>query len=113
MFSLAILNLINECKSDLNIWYLDDGTLAENTLTDFYKIINANETLGPETNSLKCELFFINPNDQSPYILTKFNSLSSGIKHLEMNNLSLLGSPIHQSTIETFLSHKLEDVERD
>ena len=52
--------------------------------------------------------FLFNPNDQSPHILTKFNSLSSGIKHLEINNLFLLGSPIHQSTIETFLSHKLD-----
>ena len=115
LFSLAIQSLINECKSELNIWYLDDGTLAENAekvLSDFNKIINAKETLGLETNSSKCELFFINLNDQSPHILTKFNPLSSGIKHLEINNLSLLGSPIHQSTIETFLSHKLEDLKR-
>ena len=115
LFSLAIQNLINECKSELNIWYLDDGTLAgnaEDVLSDFNKIINAKETLGLETYSSKCELFFRNSNDQSPHILTKFNSLSSGIKHLEINNLSLLGSPIHQSTIETFLSHKLEDLKR-
>ena len=85
---------------------------AEEVLSDFNKIINAKETLGLETNSSKCELFFINSNDQSPHILTKFNSLSSGIKHLEINNLFLLGSPIHQSTIETFLSHKLEDLKR-
>ena len=56
LFSLAIQNLNNQCKSELNIWYLDDGTLAENAedvLTDFNKIINAKETLGLETNSSK------------------------------------------------------------
>ena len=48
LFSLAIQNLINECKSELNIWYLDDGTVAgnaEDVLSDFNKIINAKETL--------------------------------------------------------------------
>ena len=30
LFSLAIKNLIEECKSELNIWYLDNGTLAGN-----------------------------------------------------------------------------------
>jgi hypothetical protein len=41
-FSLAIQPLINSLSSDLNVWYLDDGTIGdfvEKVLTDFKNLI--------------------------------------------------------------------------
>ena len=33
LFSLATMELISSCESELNCWYLDDGTLASDTKT--------------------------------------------------------------------------------
>ena len=31
LFSLAIMDIVKKMKSDQNIWYLDDGTMADYT----------------------------------------------------------------------------------
>jgi hypothetical protein len=46
--------------SQLNIGYLDDGTLAdypEVVLSDFKKVINLSQEIGLELNFNKCEIF--------------------------------------------------------
>ena len=58
---------VKKLKSDLNIWYLDDGTLAGNTqtvqivLADYQEILKALESHGLAVNPTKCELHLINP----------------------------------------------------
>jgi hypothetical protein len=57
IFSLAIQPVILSLDSQLNIWYLDDGTLAdypEVVLFDFKKVINLSKNIGLELN---CEIF--------------------------------------------------------
>jgi hypothetical protein len=61
--------------SQLNIYYLDDGTLAdypEVVLSDFKKVINLSRKMGLELNFNKCEIFCF----------------------CDRGSLSLLGSPI-------------------
>jgi hypothetical protein len=46
--------------SQLNIWYLDDGTLAdypEVVLSDFKKVINLSRKIDLELNFNKCDIF--------------------------------------------------------
>jgi hypothetical protein len=53
IFSLAIQPIILSLNSELNIWYLDDGTLAdypEVVLSDFKKVINLSRKIGLELN---------------------------------------------------------------
>jgi hypothetical protein len=60
IFSLAIQPIILSLDSELNIWYLDDGTLAdypEVVLSDFKKVINLSKKIGLELNFNKCEIF--------------------------------------------------------
>jgi hypothetical protein len=60
IFSLAIQPIILSLNSELNIWYLDDGTLAdypEVVLSDFKKVINLSRKIGLELNFNKCEIF--------------------------------------------------------
>jgi hypothetical protein len=60
IFSLAIQPIILSLDSELNIWYLDDGTLAdypEVVLSDFKKVINLSRKIGLELNFNKCEIF--------------------------------------------------------
>ena len=63
LFSLGIMDIIKSMNTELNCWYLDDGTIAGdvNTVLDcFKKIINAKNTHGLEINPSKCELFIRN-----------------------------------------------------
>jgi hypothetical protein len=60
IFSLAIQPIILSLDSQMNIWYLDDGTLAdypEVVLSDFKKVINLSQEIGLELNFNKCEIF--------------------------------------------------------
>jgi hypothetical protein len=62
IFSLAIQPIILSLDSQLNIWYLDDGTLAdypEVVLSDFKKIINLSKKIVLELNFNKCDTFAV------------------------------------------------------
>ena len=76
LFSLAINDLVNSCQSPLNLWYLDDGTVAsdiETVLSDYQRILDAATNLGLTVNPNKCELCIINPQS----VDTSLHSLGS------------------------------------
>ena len=52
LFSLAIHSLISGLSSDLNIWYLDDGTIGGkiDVFSDLRSIIQLSPSLGLELN---------------------------------------------------------------
>ena len=114
LFSLGIMDIIKSMNSELNIWYLDDGTLAGDVTTvlnDFKEIIKATESHGLEVNPSKCELFLIRP--QSPECLnalTSFSKIASGIKMVNESNLTLLGAPIFSAAINSVLEPKLDNL---
>ena len=59
LFSLAINDAISSCKSEFNMWYLNDGTLAGNVgvvFSDFVKIMELENSLGLKVNPAKCEI---------------------------------------------------------
>ena len=88
-------------KSDLNIFYLDDGTLggeADTVLEDLLTIKGAFNTHGLELNPTKCEIFLVNStNDQNDsnvtHVMNSFEDVCNGIKVIEKQHLSLLGAP--------------------
>ena len=59
LFSLAIHSLATSLISDLNLWYLDDGTIGGNVsqvFTDFQTINRLSPSLGLRLNIAKCDL---------------------------------------------------------
>ena len=73
-FSLCIQPIIEMIAAELNIWYLDDGTLGgdpETVLNDFKLLIEECKKIGLEVNPTKCELFFCGDEDES--IIDQFN----------------------------------------
>ena len=104
-FSLCIQPIIEMLASELNIWYLDDGTLggdSETVLNDFTILLQECKKIGLEVNPNKCELFFCGDNrDQS--IIDGFNAVSPGIKVIEDCDLELLGAPITEEAEERIL----------
>lgn len=100
IFSLCIHEIIEMLTSELNIWYLDDGTLGgepDTVLNDFRLLIEKCKKIELEINPAKCEVFFCGEQDKS--IIDQFDATSPGIKILE-NDLELLGAPITEEAME-------------
>ena len=111
LFSLAIINLTQELESEMNLFYLDDGTMcgtAESVMADFKKIKDAKNSLGLEINPGKCEILLIRPMGDVDSTIGKFRELAPQIKEISMDNLTLLGSPIMVEAIDGVLQSKLE-----
>lgn len=99
LFSLGIIDLISQCKSHFNMWYLDDGALggtAEDVLSDYKIIVNSNESLGLSVNPSKSEIIIINQDAHTIQEITdRFSAITPRIKRTIYNeDLTLSGSPI-------------------
>lgn len=73
-FSLAIQPIVEEISTDLNSWYLDDGTIGDYediVFQNFKVIIERSRSLGLKINPSKCELFSA---QGSSTILSSINS---------------------------------------
>jgi hypothetical protein len=82
IFSLAIQPIILSSVSQQNIWYLDDGTLADNpevVLSDFKKVINLSRKIGFELNFNKCEIFRCS-GDTDLKVIKEFQNLAQVLK---------------------------------
>lgn len=110
LFSLTIHPLVKSITSDLNVWYLDDATLAdtpENVLENFKIIVKMAKEIGLQINPSKCELFFCSGSiDQE--IVNNFETITPGIRIVNNAELELLGSPIFDDGIEFFFKKKTE-----
>ena len=82
LFSIAIMDIVRKMKSDLNIWYLDDGTIAgniETVLEDYRNILKALKSHGLAVNPKKCELHLINPlSEECTGALESFRLITQG-----------------------------------
>ena len=60
--------MISKLSSELDIWYLDDGTLPgkpEDVCTDFEAILAAQDLLGLKVNINKCEFSILGAQSDS------------------------------------------------
>jgi hypothetical protein len=113
IFSLAIQPIILSLDSQMNIWYLDDGTLAdypEVVLSDFKKVINLSQEIGLELNFNKCEIFCCS-GDTDLKVIKEFQNLAPGIKICDRESLSLLGSPIFDQGFKNTVEKTIITVE--
>ena len=114
LFSLAIQDLISDCDSKFNMWYLDDGTLGGNAnavFSDFHKIIQAENSLGLNINPSKCELICLDLNKKN-MMLEKFKTIAAEIKLIQKEDLLLLGAPVLLSALDAALLGKLTSLIR-
>lgn len=109
-FSLCIQPVIEDLASELNIWFLDDGTLcgnAQTVLADFEKLIEKCKSIALHINASKCELYFCsNPDNE---IIKKFDNLSCGIRVVD-TDIELLGAGIFPSSTTKILHKKLKQM---
>jgi hypothetical protein len=110
---VAIQPIILSLDSQMNIWYLDDGTLAdypEVVLSDFKKVINLSQEIGLELNFNKCEIFCCS-GDTDLKVIKEFQNLAPGIKICDRESLSLLGSPIFDQGFKNTVEKTIITVE--
>jgi hypothetical protein len=112
-FSATIQPLIKKLLSELNVWYLDDATLADKpeiVLNDLYQIINLAAEIGLNVNTAKYELFFCSHKIHED-MKFQFETACPGIRIRMKENLELLGIPIFEEAYGesfTMKEHKLE-----
>ena len=107
LFCFSIHHLCTQLKSELCIFYLDDGTLGgsmETVLQDLALVEQLGSKLGLKLNCQKSELFCSN-DDARAAILSSLH----GAKVINLSDASLLGSPIGSvHSIDSSLREKIE-----
>jgi hypothetical protein len=111
LFCLALHPVIKSLKSEFNVWYLDDGVLADDpsiVFNDFQKIIELSSKIGLSLNYKKCELLIISDNTTiKSNLLNDFSNIAPGISLQEFDNISLLGYPLTNSGISKSIKEKI------
>jgi hypothetical protein len=97
-FSVSIQPLVTIMISELNIWYLDDATLADTpeiVLNDLRNLIELAAEIGLKVNTDKCEIFFNSKNEDTS-IIQQFEKHCPGIRIVSSSDLQLLEAPIFE-----------------
>ena len=108
--------MINGFRSSLNIWYLDNGVLAntwEAALEDLKRIKEDAARLGLKVKPSKCEITFLVEITSvlRENILSEFNLVCPGIIVTPKEELELLGAPLGAVSRKRLLEKKVEDFE--
>ena len=103
-FSLTIHGMISKLSSELNVWYLEDGTLAgkpEDVCTDFEAILAAQDLLGLKVNMNKCEFSILGAqSDSRDSLLASFRDRYPDAKFVAPEDLCLLGTPLPHKALD-------------
>ena len=101
-FSLAVDDCARSMTSPLNVWYLDDATLAgpaDVIVKDLSQMQQVLPKLGLELNSAKCEVTVLgrSSDELRTSVLATVQTTLPGIKETPLDQLSLLGSPLNEA----------------
>jgi hypothetical protein len=111
LFCLVIHALVQSLQSTMNLWYLDDGTLAGpgyKVLQDLISIQKATADIGLCLNPGKCELYVTGDEDQDA--IDSITSLLPGIRVLAASDCMLLGAPLTDEALPSALKKKTDKV---
>ena len=121
LFAETIHTLVKQLESKINIWYLDDGNLADDykvVLRDLKNILKLEQIYGLSLNTEKCELCFLGPTISTQYnsILTQFRKICPKIKLKTKKRtpfrISILGSLIGEFCRKELLDEKIKELEK-
>ena len=117
LFEETIHTLVKQLESKINIWYLDDGNLADDykvVLRDLKNILKSEQIYGLSLKTEKCELCFLGPTTITQYnsFLTQFRKICPNINIKIKEKLLILGSPIGELCQKEMLDEKVKELEK-
>ena len=108
LFCLGMRDIIKELTSQINVWYLDDGTLigdVNSVANDFANLKNLAAGIGLQINASKCECAILSRTETIG--LETISALAPEITRLSFQEVSLLGAPLHERGVDTAFRQKL------
>ncbi|KAI5728591.1 hypothetical protein M8J77_018338 [Diaphorina citri] len=112
LFSLSLHPTVLALSSELNVWYLDDGTLAGspvNVIKDLEKLVSDSKDIGLEMNPSKCEVYYLS-GVQDMEVHRKLETILPGIRVVQNSELELLGVPILQEAFKSHFDERLTKI---
>ena len=108
-FCLTAYKLAKSMKSQLNIWYMDDGSLGDEVdvlIEDFETVRRTGKTLCLLLNEHKCVT-------DNKSVVDKFRTIAPSIIHVSTSKESPLGAPIGSvEEIDVVLTSKIAEFQR-
>ena len=104
MFALAVDPCARAVTAPLNVWYLDDGTIAgpvDVVVDDLQRLRTALSAVGLTLNAAKCEVTFLGAPDSAfrDPAIDAVRAALPNVTETELDNLYLLGSPLTDGDI--------------
>ena len=99
LFSLTVDGAALASDTDLNVWFLDDGTIGgplERVIPNICRIKDGLDKLDLQVNSSKCEacLLGVSAPSRRAEVMDQLRALLPDIREVEVSALQLLGAPI-------------------
>ena len=117
LFSLTIDTATRAADTDINVWYLDDGTLAgplPSVLTSIERVRKEVEKCGLHLNGKKCEVAFLGGPEaqQKQKVMQQLHGILPDANEVYLDDLELLGAPIGDSRTRHRLLLGKQDVQK-
>ncbi|OXA58286.1 Retrovirus-related Pol polyprotein from type-2 retrotransposable element R2DM [Folsomia candida] len=117
LYALVIQPIVDLIDTELNMWYLDDSTIAdspEKVLMAMQTITRMGTEVGLHLNTTKCEVGILGVVDDQTRdeIFELFRSTAPGIQKISPESAMLLGVPLTDEAIPTILGAKTEEMEK-
>ena len=116
LFSLGIDEITREIDTELNVWYLDDGTLGDSpdkVIANVTSLIDRLRGVGLEINGRKCQLMILqHSRGEAQQTEEMFKALLPEVEIVPASQGTLLGAPLSKDGLATAIRERCEDLER-
>ncbi|XP_055339287.1 uncharacterized protein LOC129588896 [Paramacrobiotus metropolitanus] len=114
LFCLALQAVILTLNTELNAWYLDDGTLGglpESVQENFARVIEGARRIGLEINVTKWERYVSGGSETAQQkAVDDFLAQHPGVRVMSSSSLTLLGAPILDAAIAPLFAEKAQSL---
>jgi len=106
LYCMTTLQLTHSVTSEMNMWYLDDGTSGghvDNLGNDVLAFKRAGEQVELQLNEAKCEIV-----TDDVVVCHRIRDIARAVKHINCGKAVLLGAPVGDaSSVDDVLNEKL------
>jgi len=116
LFSLGIDEITRQIDTELNVWYLDDGTLGdtpEKVISNVENLVRRMREVGLEFNGNKCQLIMLQHTREEEFQTEEmFRAVLPEVEVVPPVNGTLLGAPLTEQGLASAIGEKRADLAR-